>query len=397
MNSALSTLLAEVSVIVKKNEDFQLRTGSAFNVFRVCGVDHYETRHSEILAALLDPSGAHGLGLEFLRSFLVDVARESDCDVTQSATVRTEVSVDSGESVSASHDSRIDILIEDPVSKLCVAIENKIFAAEQPKQLERYRSWLERERGGFRRVLLFLTLDGKRPETDSEQSGSGVRLQCSSWRNDVVPWLHSCARLAFDRPFVRESLLQYANLINLISGESTMNDEQKREIVETATASASSLRGAVELFKQEAAIFNRVAVKIAMDLKERLSSDGEWSFADVCREPYWQKESFIRLRHVKSGVCVRIAPERQYLGDFFLGFDDAGSAADEIRTRVSKMPEWQQNEWWPGWKYLPDTIRNWDGYFLADYLDNDKRHVLDLLLGEIKAIETLLPSRSLPD
>ena len=176
-----------------------------------------------------------------------------------------------------------------------------------------------------------------------------------------------------------------------------MNDEQKREIVETATASASSLRGAVELFKQEAAIFNRVAVKIAMDLKERLSSDGEWSFADVCRVPYWQKESFIRLRHVKSGVCVRIAPERQYLGDFFLGFDDAGSAADEIRTRVSKMPEWQQNEWWPGWKYLPGTIRNWDGDFLADYLDNDKRHVLDLLLGEIKAIETLLPSKRVPD
>jgi hypothetical protein len=47
----------------------------------------------------------------------------------------------------------------------------------------------------------------------------------------VTPWLRDCARLAFDRPFVRETLLQYANLINRLSGESIMSEEQKKEIV----------------------------------------------------------------------------------------------------------------------------------------------------------------------
>lgn len=90
-----------------------------------------------------------------------------------------------------------------------------------------------------------------------------------------------------------------------------MNDEQKLEIVETATANASSLRGAAELFKQMGAIYNSVAVRIAMDLKARLSSNDDWFFVEVCSDPYWQKEKFIRLKHVKSGVnkkCkVRIA------------------------------------------------------------------------------------------
>ena len=394
-NSELSALLAKVSVIAKKNEDFQRRTGSAFNVFSVCGINHYETKHSEILAALLDPSGAHGLGAEFLRAFLEDVAHEPDCDVTRFATVRTEVSVNSDDSASASNDSRIDILIEDPVSKLCIAVESKIFATEQPKQLERYRRWLCRERVGFRRILLFLTRNGSEPETDSKKPGDDVRLQCASWRNDVVPWLHACARLAFDRPFVRESLIQYANLINLITGESTMNDEQKLEIVETATANASSLRGAAELFKQMGAIYNHVAVKIAMDLKARLSSNDDWVFVEVCSDPYWQKEKFIRLKHVKSGVFVRIAPEHQKLWDFFIGFDnsDTGRFTDDIRARISSMPGWTQTEWWPGWKSLPQAILNWDGDFLADYLDGDKRHVLDLLLEEIKAIQSLLPQK----
>ena len=66
INSELAALLAKVYVIAKKNDDFQRRTGSAFNVFNICGIDHYETKHSAILAALLDPSGAHGLGPEFL-------------------------------------------------------------------------------------------------------------------------------------------------------------------------------------------------------------------------------------------------------------------------------------------------------------------------------------------
>jgi hypothetical protein len=393
IKSELSALLATVSVIAKKNEDFQRRTGSAFNVFSVCGINHYETKHSEILAALLDPSGAHGLGAEFLRSFLENVAHEPDCAITLSATVRTEVSVNSDDSASASNDSRIDILIEDPESKLCVAVESKIYAAEQPRQLERYRSWLSRERAGFRRILLYLTLNGCEPETDSPKLGDNVRLQCASWRYDVVPWLYACARLAFDRPFVRESLLQYANLINLISGGSTMNDEQKLEIVGTATANASSLRGAVELFKHKGAICDHVAVKIAMDLKERLSSNDEWVFDDCCHEPYGQKETFIRLKHVKSGVFVRIAPEHLELWDFFIGFDnsDTGRFTDEIRERFSGLPGWAQTEWWPGWKYLPKVMLNWDGDFLADYLDGDKRRVIDLLLDEVRAIQSLLP------
>ena len=174
-----------------------------------------------------------------------------------------------------------------------------------------------------------------------------------------------------------------------------MNDEQKLEIVETATANASSLRGAAELFKQMGAIYNSVAVRIAMDLKARLSSNDDWDFYDYCREPYGQKETFILLKHVKSGVFVRIAPEHLELWDFFIGFDnsDTGRFTDEIRKRFSGMPGWSQTEWWPGWKYLPKAMLNWDGDFLADYLDGDKRHVLDLLLEEIKAIQSLLPQK----
>lgn len=98
---------------------------------------------------------------------------------------------------------------------------------------------------------------------------------------------------------------------------------------------------------------------------------------------------------MKSGVLVKIAPEHKELLGFFIGFDnsDTGRFTDDVRKRFSGMPGWAQTEWWPGWKSLPQAILNWDGDFLADYLDGDKRHVLDLLLEEIKAIQSLLPQK----
>ena len=44
--------------------------GEKFNIFRVCGVDHYETTHSAILAEFLNPKGGHGKETKYLHLFL---------------------------------------------------------------------------------------------------------------------------------------------------------------------------------------------------------------------------------------------------------------------------------------------------------------------------------------
>ena len=171
-----------------------------------------------------------------------------------------------------------------------------------------------------------------------------------------------------------------------------MDNDQKNEIVDAATASAAALRSAVELFRQKGAIYNHVAGIIAADLKARLAVAGDWNFVGAESDPYGKKELFIRLKHVKSGVFVRIAPEGREMQYFFIGFDnaDAGRFADEFRTRTARMPGWKQNEWWPGWKYLPGDLLNWQGDFLSDYLDGDKRHVIDTLFGELEELLPLL-------
>ncbi len=67
--------------------------GEFFNIFNTCGIAYDEvTLHSNLLAELLNPRGAHGLGGLFLKSLLRDViADESYFDVEQPRYIRSNI------------------------------------------------------------------------------------------------------------------------------------------------------------------------------------------------------------------------------------------------------------------------------------------------------------------
>ena len=88
----LKELLNDVNAIlqeekIKKEES--LRRGERFNMFQVCGVDHYEVMHSAIIASFLDPKGNHGQKDKFLKAFISIVDDKTDIE-TSSCSVYTE-------------------------------------------------------------------------------------------------------------------------------------------------------------------------------------------------------------------------------------------------------------------------------------------------------------------
>ena len=104
----ITALLHKAALSSERNkaakEEARLR-GEAFNVFRVCGVNHYENTHSAILAEWLNPNGSHGQGDVFLSSFLERVAGDFANEFNScKASVATEFSTKEG---------RLDILIQD--------------------------------------------------------------------------------------------------------------------------------------------------------------------------------------------------------------------------------------------------------------------------------------------
>lgn len=135
---------------------------NVFNPLKVLKVDKYEIRHSNIISWLLTPNENHKLGNSFLKKFLAEVIINND-------NLETSFTVFSAQEMSY-HDieikrerNDIDIFIVSHSNKLCIIIENKIYAKESKGQLKKYHNLARKEYGGYEIIPVFLTLENELP------------------------------------------------------------------------------------------------------------------------------------------------------------------------------------------------------------------------------------------
>ena len=173
-----------------------------FNVFSVLDKETDEVNlHSRLLHSLLDYKKQGTETRENLKDFLlhVDVQGFELCGVE----VKREW-------------KNIDILLTN-ANKKAIAIENKINAGDRPKQLWRYYNTLKEQNYLDRNIhLLYLTLDGREPTSDSVGDLNSEKITTVSY-DDLIPWLESCQKRAYDEPELRESAAQYIQLVRKLT------------------------------------------------------------------------------------------------------------------------------------------------------------------------------------
>lgn len=195
-------LLAEAA---RLHERYQAARPEQFNVFSVLRRPGDEVHlHSRFLAALLDHRQGPDSERLNLADFLFSVVK---CDPLDATTTRVQREF-----------SNIDILVKD--STRAIVIENKIWAGDQHKQLERYYEEM-RGRGyeDSRIGLFYLTLDGHEPSDDSLGDIKGKKMvTCLSYRQ-LQPWLKRCGQRAHEEPALRESIAMYGRLVRKLTGD----------------------------------------------------------------------------------------------------------------------------------------------------------------------------------
>ncbi|PKM65837.1 MAG: hypothetical protein CVU95_13625 [Firmicutes bacterium HGW-Firmicutes-2] len=133
-----------------------------FNPLKVLKVDEYEIRHSNMLAWLLDPSENHGLGEEFFKKFLGEVIlinENMDLDISI-----LDIYLNNFHDIQISREwNSIDILVTSHVNKVVLLIENKVKAKESKGQLKKYSELIDREFKEYRKLKIYLTIDGEEP------------------------------------------------------------------------------------------------------------------------------------------------------------------------------------------------------------------------------------------
>ncbi|WP_053062335.1 PD-(D/E)XK nuclease family protein [Photobacterium aquae] len=180
-----------------------------FNLFSVLRGNSDEVRlHSRFIAELLNPAGSHNMGNTFLRHFLKTLGIDNfDC--------QCECSVEK-------EWGNIDILIRNQHNQ-AIIIENKIYAEDQEEQLFRYyRSIKSRQVTDDNIHLIYLTLDGKEPTTQSlgnipKSFINSGNYQLLSYAGRMQVWLKNCQKDAVNSPALRENIGQYIELIQNIT------------------------------------------------------------------------------------------------------------------------------------------------------------------------------------
>lgn len=346
------------------------RRGEAFNVFKVCGVNHYENLHSAIIAEWLDPFGSHGQNDLFLSLFLrCSVNDFADGFCSSKASVFTEYSTDEG---------RLDILIEDHAGR-AVIIENKIYAGDQDAQLKRYERFAQTKylTGNFR--LLYLTLDGVEA---SEQSGKGVDYEPISYKGTVLSWLEACLESVYDKPLLRESMIQYRNLIKQLTGQDmdkTVEKELVAEMIRTPQAVAAILQ-AYPAWEKEV-----LETKLFKPLEEYALRHG---FIFTVDSRFWAKNAWGYFSfQVKENLSIVFQYAGRGRNDFYYGIVDKRPDCREQKPLPGL--ERSNENWRYGWHYF-DMHRNWTINDIAEMSNDDGVFVnyicsaVDHMMAEMK-------------
>ena len=122
-------LLSLIDHVVKTNEENIVKNkskGEYFNLIKIMGMATSEVHtHTPIIADLLNPKGSHGQGSIFLKIFVEYFSLNFD--------INTKVVV---EREKREGKDQFDILIRN--DHQIMIIENKIYASDQSKQLNRY-------------------------------------------------------------------------------------------------------------------------------------------------------------------------------------------------------------------------------------------------------------------
>ena len=213
----LELLLQRIKDIDSKYEQFAKLTGEKFNVFSVLGLDNKENYHSLFIAELLNPQGNHGQQDLYLKLFLETANLVKDYNSTKKAKITTEKSI--GE---VDHDynqgGRIDILIE--IADKQIIIENKIYAGDQCKQLHRYSQKYPNAE------IVYLTLDNSKPTDYSLGDLSQDDVICISYQEHILNWIIACIEKSAALPNIRETLIQYRDLIKKLTNQCSSKDKE---------------------------------------------------------------------------------------------------------------------------------------------------------------------------
>ncbi|MFA8437276.1 MAG: PD-(D/E)XK nuclease family protein [Marinifilaceae bacterium] len=363
-------LLKDLDIIRKEYEMLSERE-EKFNIFTILHKEHDERRlHSRFISALLQPRGTHGQGSLFLKNFISQINTLQIFPIDDCVLVYPEEK-------DKKENSNIDILVINRERKKCLIVENKINAGdsnlESGGQLERYIDHVvKNEKIQLADVIvIYLTMDGHEPSKESVGKYLGVKdVIICSYVELIKPWLEANLKDVYNYPFLRESLIQYLNLVNKMTGNSS-SKEERLEYKKLIGSSQSNMKAAKKLFDNYKHIKWHAVHEFWSTLQAKLQNSGKCEIVkpfdknnindtkfnnciadlthyEVYRKGQKNKQKCTMKIKTDSGLIISIKFTANY-NHFYFGLskkDNEGKGFEMIvDDLIQKYNEYEKNSW----------------------------------------------------
>ncbi len=367
MSNSIKELLSKLSNMHNAEQDRlqkKEKEGENFNVFSALNICSDEMRlHSRLLATLFNPKANHGLGNEFLRQFLVTAIKVDDNYITHCNDSIAERYV--GE-VTETTGGRIDIILED--GKHGIIIENKIYACDQPNQLLRYYNYGVKQFGENNFKLVYLTLYGSEPSSDSLGGGHFEFIKLS-YAQDILGLLEGLVTTSPQKP-IHRTIKDYITIIKQLTYQD-MDTKYSQSIINEAI---DNIDATSELLMLEKQIGDKLRQEhiikplIGIGFKQRQDDNGAlWrdlneSYAIVIKtddRTYWRK------------VWIGISPKNGY---------------EQPSKKLDCFTDEPTSNYPYGWSWISDNANN-NWHNPAQYPAIKKEEVLRWIEKKISEIE----------
>lgn len=389
---------------------------SDFNIFSQLLNPYDEVNlHSKLIYSILNDCK---FKKEFMLSFLKTTDIISAHDVSPNDFKIIDV-----EREKVFSNGRLDLFISCNVKNknYVIIIENKIFARDQYEQIDRYIEFANNYQADIKKVF-YLTLMGNAPSEDSASDLSKVNL--ISYYNEILTWIENCIKISAREPALREVLIQYADLLEKITGKDVDYTMDVTNFLLESPENfnmANSIQPAIIDAKTDLQM--RFWTKLEYSLDEMFKNFPDLNYRKTDRDEDlgslnpWYSETIIKnyYNNMKNSSCYGVMYylyNRDDLGDlcfkieynksdslfYGLTFQAPGvnidklKSASELKNKLASY-DYKSSTGWFTWKYLKVNEKyfnfiNMDPDIVYILMNNDELN--DLIKKITKEVETFI-------
>lgn len=302
-----------------------------FNLFDVLKITNSEIRHSNILAWLFDPNENHGLGDNFIKSFINKVV--SRCD--QYKYNAFELLLQDFHSYQVYRESKhMDIVLVSKEEKTAVIIENKIWAGESTHQLNNYLEKSKTEYKDCKQILyVFLTPYGR--------EASDIENWISFSYEEIIDSLENAMKALSLREEVSIIIRNYIDIVRR-----KIMKEKDEKLVNICNEIYNKHRTALRLIYENVNVDNSLEHEIICETLRELNNDGHiiyknenrWIFFTASMDDYLPSLETADSSWNTNWIYYYWL--EKYNDKYYIHFEIGGwNLTDELEKRMNKLIE----------------------------------------------------------